>query len=588
LLNPRGRHLVLASSFCLAISSAVACGSDVAPTIPEEDAGGPVADATADGPSPTPDEASTPDASGDTDGGTDAAVGKDATTDASDGGSDAGSGPCGADAGNTCAVGAACSSSSDCEGQCTGNTCAAPTISDGKVSPSLGETDVDCGGALAKKCADALKCAKSADCASTACSALTKRCVAGPSCGGAGGAAGVETCGAGETGAVGTTHESCCKSLPLPVRTTRRLDRYEITAGRVRAFLEGLKPLHAGQPNVRAFAKAFAAANPTSELGRVATDYPGLLDVLPDTSGTGGPVPLPVHLGAFPLDPINSLDGCYVGKDAYGHPTYFQDPAVLKAYGEGYPDGNGVPDGKRKYSKDELDQKPMNCVMPLMLAAFCAWDGGELARTQDYREVWGSRPKPVGAATVYVPWTDALAVGQFNWRNGHGTTCNPAFAGCQNPQLNFYVFPALNVAGAAFNAADDQSPEIGSPGRFPLDVTHAKSANGEGWFDIGGNLMEAAWPVGVVNPGGSAPLDVCDTSATAAGGDVACVRRGKAGVRRWAGLPPQVALVGYSFEGHARRTEAYVSAQVAENKIATGDLKPVHFQYGKIGGRCAR
>jgi hypothetical protein len=582
------RRLVLSCALCAVVASAVACGSDSQPVIPEAE--GDAGDASTDTTPPVvvAEDAGNPDAPGPNDSGNDAEP-ADAMPDAElDAALDAGPGPCGADAGKTCGVGAPCVSNDDCEGLCTNNLCAAPTVTDGRRSPSLGETDVDCGGALAKKCVDGLACAKATDCASNACSALTKRCVAGPSCAGAGGAAGVETCGAGEKGALGTTHESCCKSLPLPVRTTRRLDRYEITAGRIRAFLEGLKPLHAGQPNVRAFAKAFAAANPNSELGRVATNYPGLLDVLPDSSSTGGPVPLPVHLGAFPLDPINSLDGCYVGKDAYGHPTYFQEPAVLKAYGEGYPDGNGQPDGKRKYSKDELDQKPMNCVMPLMLAVFCAWDGGELARTADYREIWGVRPKPVGAATVYVPWTDALTVGQFNWRNGHGTTCNPAFAGCLNPQPNFYIFPTLDASGAAYNAADDETPEIGSPGRFPLDVTHIKSANGEGWFDIGGNLMEAAWPVGAVNPGATAPLDVCDTSATAGAGDVPCTRRGKPGVRRWAGLPPQVALVGYSFEGHARRTETYVSAQVVENKIPASDLKPVHFQYGKIGGRCAR
>jgi hypothetical protein len=47
--------------------------------------------------------------------------------------------------------------------------------------------------------------------------------------------------------------------------------------------------------------------------------------------------------------------------------------------------------------------------------------------------------------------------------------------------------------------------------------------------------------------------------------------------------------VGYSFEGHARRSEAYLSSTTGnEALIGTGDLKPVSFQYGKVGGRCAR
>jgi hypothetical protein len=67
------------------------------------------------------------------------------------------------------------------------------------------------------------------------------------------------------------------------------------------------------------------------------------------------------------------------------------------------------------------------------------------------------------------------------------------------------------------------------------------------------------------------------------------VRRGNNGVLRYQGALPHVALVGYSFEGHARRSENYLSAVAAnELLIPAGDLKPVHFQYGKIGGRCAR
>lgn len=456
----------------------------------------------------------------------------------------------------------------------------------GRDATVTGEAGADadagptCGAAIGRTCSEGEACGSDLDCASGACSELSKRCVVAPSCRGALGAAGVDTCGTGEPGAPGAVVESCCRSLPLPTRTTRRLDRYEITAGRLRAFIAALAASGGGTPNVRAFAKAYAVANPTSQLGTVASGYPGLLDVLPDQASPAAPLPLPVHLGAFPLDPMNTLDGCYMGVGSYGHATYWQPTADINPYGL----------GARKHAREALDQKPMNCVMPMMLAAFCAWDGGELARTADFREVWGRRAAAVGATTVYHPWTALLSVGEVNWRNGHGAACSPAgWPGCVNPQPTHYTFPTLDAEGQASNPANDDSPAIGAPGRFSKDVTFVTSASGEGWYDVGGNLMEAAWPVGAVNAGAGAVTDVCDASASAAAGQTACTRTGNAGVRRFVGALPHIALVGYSFEGHARRSEAYLaSTDGAESRIAAGDLKPITFQYGKVGGRCAR
>lgn len=480
---------------------------------------------------------------------------------------------CGRGGGAPCPTGAACASDDDCEGRCQADVCAAPSTTDGKRSPSLGETDVDCGGKVAPPCADAKACGADADCASKVCSTLTRTCVTAPSCRGASGAAGVETCGTSEPGAGGVV-ESCCRSLPLPVRTNRRLDRYEITAGRVRAFVDGVAAASAGVPNIRAWAKAYAKANPVSELGKLDAARPGLLDVLPDRASATAPVPLPVHLGAFALDPMNALDGCYVSPGSYGHATYWQPAADLATY--------GAP--ARTYPRETLDAKPMNCVMPLMLAAFCAWDGGELARTADYHEIWGNRAHSVGAATVRVPWATLLPVGDFNWRNGHGAACSLPWPGCVDPQPIFYAFPAAGHTPSA-----DDTPVIGAPGRFSKDVTAATSADGAGWFDVGGNLMEIAWPVGTLAAGPSPIKDVCDTTATAGPGETPCTRQGKSGVRRYAGDLEVVALVGYSFEGHMRRSEAYLaSATGDESLIGPGDVKPVTFQYGKVGGRCAR
>ena len=500
----------------------------------------------------------------------------------SSGGSTSSSGSSGttADAGPT-----PCTSDDECEGRCEGGLCAAPTTTDGKRSPSLGETDVDCGGPAAPPCGEGLGCAADTDCTTKTCGA-SKTCVSAPSCRGTNGPAGIETCGAGEPGTPGAAHESCCKSLPLPTTKTRHLDKYEITAGRVREFVTALAAANGGEPDVRGFAKTFAAANPDSELGKLASDFPGLLDILPDKKSPSAALPIQVHLGAFPLDPMNQLDGCFLGPDAYGHATYWQEPADLKPFGVGYP--SNAPDGVRKYPREVLDAKAMNCVMPLFLAAFCAWDGGELARTSDYREVWGRTPAMVtppgggAATTVFVPWSTLQPVGKFNWRNGHGAACPvPGWPGCVNPQPYHYQFPT-----SGSTAADDDSAAIGAPGRFPLDVTKATS-NDEGWLDIGGNMMEAAWPNGPVNTGANPVKDVCDVTTTTGG--TACARRGRNGIRRYTGNLPHIALVGYSFEGHARRSEAYLASNDGdESRLVPGDLKPVTFQYGKVGGRCAR
>jgi len=440
---------------------------------------------------------------------------------------------------------------------------------------------VDCGGPTAPACAEARGCSADRDCTSKVCSTLSKTCVVAPSCrGGTNGPSGLDTCGTGEPGAPGAVVESCCRSLPLPQRPTRRLDRYAITSGRLRAFVDALAAKNGGKADVRGFAKTYASAHPASQLADVAVGYPGLLEVLPSAGDPSMPGPLAVHLGAFPMDPMNALDGCFVGEGAYGHPTYWQPPSVLATYGIGAPDAQGAPNGQRKLSREALDQKPINCVMPLVLAAFCAWDGGELARTADYREVWGRHPYAVGAATVYVPWSSLLSIGQFNYRNGHGDTCNE-WPGCIAPQPYFYGFPLPH------DPANDDTPAIAAPGRFPLDVTAITSAGGLGWYDVGGNILESAWLTGALRSGST--RDVCDVSAAPGPGETACERRSIGGTRRFAGDLPHMLLVGYSFEGHAQRGERFLSSESGdEDLIPAGDLRPVTFQYGKVGGRCAR
>jgi hypothetical protein len=114
------------------------------------------------------------------------------------------------------------------------------------------ETDVDCGGPNAPKCAEGKSCLVDTDC-DAACN-YAKKCVAMPSCrphlGG-------DTCGTGEVGESGAQHESCCRTLKVPGYSDAAhpgkavyLDKYEITAGRIRAFVAEMTVANGGKPDV--------------------------------------------------------------------------------------------------------------------------------------------------------------------------------------------------------------------------------------------------------------------------------------------------------------------------------------------------
>src|SRR5262249_7219405 len=133
--------------------------------------------------------------------------------------------------------------SSTCAGSdgsaCMGGTAGPPaTSTDGLQNGD--ETGIDCGGQLthAPPCAVGVGCAVDADCASGACD-YQKRCALVPSCvvhfGG-------DTCGVGEVGDPDAQHESCCTTLDVPRPEAKggpyKLDKYLVTAGRMRAFVE--------------------------------------------------------------------------------------------------------------------------------------------------------------------------------------------------------------------------------------------------------------------------------------------------------------------------------------------------------------
>lgn len=458
---------------------------------------------------------------------------------------------CGGPNAPKCSLTKSCVTNTDClANACTATLCVEPTSTDGIRNG--GETDVDCGGGTvtdgafsytAPRCRDDRGCAADGDCVSTACSPAGK-CVA-RSCD-TGETSGIQTCGAGEVGGLGVAHESCCRSLTLPTRTTRRLDKYEITAGRMRSFITAVGP------NVRAWVATYVAANPTSQLGQLLTLAPVVGNLYP--ASKTGPLNLVAHLGAIDIDNYNGIRGCYNGYDpanansgSSGHATYWQPDADVAQY--------GMP--PRSNSRTVLDTKPLTCVMPMMLAAFCAWDGGELARLADMQDAWGPYGQPTGPTALTRP--------NYNWCNGR-----PGTGGwnCQDTSLGnggiFYEFPT------GTNTLRDLSPWIASPGRFRNDVSFQLSG-GEGWYDLAGNLGEYTGDFQVAN------YDFCDFSTAPAAGASTCTRSlkpaGSVGTI-YTGIP-LAGVVGSSWEGHQ-----YGRGNVNQFQVT--------FQYGKFGGRCVR
>jgi hypothetical protein len=443
-----------------------------------------------------------------------------------------------------CATGKACEANADCKLKaCTAKACVVPTASDGVRNGN--ETDVDCGGGsvtdgvvtyTAPRCKDNRTCAADADCVTNACSPGNK-CVA-KSCDTAE-TAGIVTCGQKEVGAVDAVHESCCKTLTLPTRTTRRMDKYEITAGRMRSFVTDVGP------NVRAWVAAYIAANPTSQLATLNNAGPVVASLWP-AADSGGPLNLTAHLGAIDIDNYNGIRGCYNYYDvnnpnngSYGASAYWMPAAKLATY--------GLPPAY--HAREIKDVKSQNCLMPMMYAAFCAWDGGELAVQADYNDA--GYPGSVNRPNVL-------------WCNG--TPGNGGW-GCQDTSLGnngvFYQWP-VNVP-----QAPDLSIWYAAPGRFPLDVSVNRSVvDDDRWMDLGGNLGEYT---GDFTASGS---DFCDYSAAPLPGATTCTRSNKVGSgTRYTNIPVS-RIVGRTWEGH--------------NYGAGQGGFPVTFQYGKFGGRCTR
>jgi hypothetical protein len=451
-----------------------------------------------------------------------------------------------------CPPGQGCANDGDCNNvlcNAGAGVCSPPASNDGLKNGT--ETDVDCGGGAptnAPKCGIDKTCGVGGDCLSGGCP-VTGRCAL-PSCTTAE-TAGINSCGAGETGQAGAVHESCCKSLVLPTRNTRRLDKYEITAGRFRTFLT-----KAG-PDIRSFVTSYVAAHPTSQLAALVNLNAATITQIYPNADRFVPHSLTAHM-ALDIDNYNGIRGCYNGDGNYSANTYWMD---MTHYGD-----FGLP--PRPTPRSVSDEKSLNCAMPIMFAAFCAWDGGELATVADLQDAWGPDAYPWGPADLKRP--------NYNWCNG--TYQNGGFT-CQCDGIH-NIGASCPAGGFSVNGEDgvfyeypigtdrsiDNEPLIAAPGRLTGDAT-ARKSNGESWMDLYANMVEYTGDFS------ASSTDWCDFSTD--GGAGGCSRSLHAGNGVHYTNIPTTRLVGASWEGHVYGRSG------SSTWPATG-------QYGKFGGRCAR
>jgi len=412
--------------------------------------------------------------------------------------------------------------SSDGGGDRDGGATATPASStDGIQNGS--ETDVDCGGPDAPRCAEGKKCAADSDC-NGACG-YAKTCVDAPSCkvhlGG-------DTCGRGEVGQPGVEHESCCRSLPVPGYAdpahpgkTVYLDKYEITTGRVRAFIESIAADYGGIPNIRdwiakhppsVWDPSWSRFLPTDRDGEAITIDRRLLG-----DPRGGPDAPPIPPTDEPRKTgvdfqFNGALFVYLhgnncsthAPSAFGFPTFFYPADVLAKMGDAYPpraDGTTLA-GMLVPASEHLEVKSMNCISNAMLQAFCHWDGGQLATDAVLDFVTDSPPtlgdKPgcgMQVGTEDPPTTPASMTGG---RCADLSKINATYdAGASLPQPN-HPLNANNYAFPFFpqGTMHDKAWQIAAPGRGSLaangeqvDMVRIQPGD-EPWMDLAGNLNE--------------------------------------------------------------------------------------------------
>lgn len=333
-------------------------------------------------------------------------------------------------------------------------------------------------------------CTTNADCATDACS-YRKVCVDRPSCvvhyGG-------DTCGEGEPDDPLAKHESCCRSLELPVPGRPvMMDKYHVTAGRFRVFLDAVNG------DVRAFVRQRRPAG----WDPLWDDFvPNGWDVDPSIDPSSDPDMLRRfhssvwhQLGGTALLTKLGRDGkpYRYGCDIQGNGTHtYRMPDDVQT--------DVLKDIPHKYSQEILDAKALNCVTALMLMAFCEWDwpGSRLPTYEETRFAWhggdpeghkypwGSSPAPLGYLYPGDVFGPRSGVRERSGRYGKYAVVPPDAAGLPGDPsyANWkysYAYPSTPYPSTFY---PDYSAHIAAPGRFP-------KGNGPfGHADLAGNVFD--------------------------------------------------------------------------------------------------
>jgi len=381
------------------------------------------------------------------------------------------------------------------------------TSNDASSEPDTSAPPVPhCGDSSQPQCLLGEGCRRNDDCASGACDYHSK-CINEKSCtvhfGG-------DTCGQGEVGDPTAVHESCCKSNLVNGYSDQThpgkdvyLDKYEITAGRIRAFVQAINSIPGGiraslttnpptiwdsswnkflpaRENDQIVIARLLLGDPRHDGQTQAQAGPGV--VLPPTTDQAVSLGITHQFGGQVFADVHGNNcGTYAG--AYGFPTYYYPADVMVTNGE-------VP---RSLSQDVLDTKSMNCITNAMLQAFCTWDGGQLATSEvmDYVTDSSSGSNDVSGCGTQHDSHGELLGNIFTNTVQSGGTCPPVSV----VNATFDAGDALPVPGSFLNTHNYSFPDVGpttsdkvweiaAPGRIAAD-------NIKGWMDLAGNLSES-------------------------------------------------------------------------------------------------
>lgn len=324
-------------------------------------------------------------------------------------------------------------------------------------------------------------CTADADCASGGCDD-TGHCALAPSC--------VALHGGRTCGAKGD--ESCCTSIAVAKpNAPYKLDKYKVTAGRMRAFIT----------------KTGGDVRGWMQTNRPAWFLASWDAWLPNKMDDGTAVTGDNHQFA----PGTGRDGVYqqLGPIHYGTEGPGNEGCLTKQVGNArtyrLPDdvNTNLFADVQQYDQATLDEKPQQCTTFFMFAAFCAWDGGRLPTLDELDYAWDA-----GQPTTHLyPWGMSPAPGGYKDAypydpagQGFGVVA-PAGSDITmaNYKYNFWAPAKIKCIGDD-PLKCDYSLYVAPPGRFP-------KGNGPfGHSDLAGNVYDVAMP-----PTPPAPTDSPDT-----------------------------------------------------------------------------